>query len=216
MVETVDSLVHARLAIRWLVSPVWTFTFFTPIHYILGLCPGPSDFKCCLPASGCTAPAANAATVALVKEFEGFVASPEPDPIGLPTVGYGHLCQTNGCAEVPYSFPMTESQASALLNTDLKTPEACIYKDIVNAVVLNDNQYGALVSWAFNEGCGAAGDSTLVRRLNNGEDPNTVAAEELPKWVYAGGQILPGLVRRRATEVDLFRLSSTVIAHPAC
>lgn len=68
----------------------------------------------------CVGPNVNAATVALIKEFEGFVASPEPDPIGLPTVGYGHLCQTDGCSEVPYSIPLTESTASQLLASDLK------------------------------------------------------------------------------------------------
>jgi lysozyme len=68
----------------------------------------------------CTGPNVNAATISLIKEFEGFVASPAPDPIGLPTVGYGHLCQTSGCAEVPYAFPLTESTASALLAADLK------------------------------------------------------------------------------------------------
>jgi lysozyme len=68
----------------------------------------------------CTGPNVNAATVSLIKEFEGFVPSPAPDPIGLPTVGYGHLCQTSGCAEVPYNFPLTTSTASQLLATDLK------------------------------------------------------------------------------------------------
>jgi lysozyme len=68
----------------------------------------------------CTGPNINAATVALIKEFEGFVASPAPDPIGLPTVGYGHLCKTSGCGEVPYSFPLTQATASQLLASDLK------------------------------------------------------------------------------------------------
>jgi hypothetical protein len=68
----------------------------------------------------CTGPNVNAATIALIKEFEGFVASPAPDPIGLPTVGYGHLCKTSGCGEVPYSFPLTQASASQLLAADLK------------------------------------------------------------------------------------------------
>jgi len=68
----------------------------------------------------CTGPNVNAATVSLIKEFEGFVPSPAPDPIGLPTVGYGHLCKTEGCSEVPYSFPLTTSTASQLLAADLK------------------------------------------------------------------------------------------------
>jgi hypothetical protein len=68
----------------------------------------------------CTGPSVNSATVSLIKEFEGFVASPAPDPIGLPTVGYGHLCQTSGCSEVPYSFPLSQSTASQLLSSDLR------------------------------------------------------------------------------------------------
>lgn len=68
----------------------------------------------------CNGPNVNAATVALIKEFEGFVPSSAPDPIGLPTVGYGHLCQTSGCSEVPYSFPLTQTTASQLLASDLK------------------------------------------------------------------------------------------------
>jgi len=179
-----------------------------------GLCPGPADFECCLSASGCVAPAVNSATIALIKNFEGFVPSPAPDPVGLPTVGYGHLCQTSGCAEVPFSFPLTQAEASTLLLTDLKTPESCITTDIVSSVRLNDNQYGALVSWAFNEGCGAAASSTLIARLNNGENPNTVASQELPKWVFAGGQVLQGLVNRRNAEIALFETASSVIAHP--
>ncbi len=70
-------------------------------------------------------------------------------------------------------------------------------------VPLNLNQYGALVSWSFNIGCSAAESSTLASRLNGGEDVNTVLAEELPRWKYGGGVVLPGLVRRRDAEVAL-------------
>lgn len=164
----------------------------------------------------CAAPAVNAATVSLIKQFEGFVASPIPDPIGLPTVGYGHLCQTTICAEIPFIFPLTEAEATTLLNSDLKTSENCITNDINSSVRLNDNQYGALVSWAFNVGCGNAASSTLISRLNASQDPNTVAAQELPKWDMAGGMVLQGLVNRRAAEVMLFQTASSVIAHPAC
>ncbi|KAJ2927868.1 hypothetical protein H1R20_g9228, partial [Candolleomyces eurysporus] len=179
-----------------------------------GLCPGPADFKCCLPASGCTAPNVNAATVSLIKQFEGFVPSPAPDPIGLPTVGYGHLCQTSGCAEVPFPFPLTTTTATSLLTSDLRTFQNCIASQVADSIRLNDNQYGALVSWAFNVGCANTASSTLISRLNAGQAPNTVAAEELPKWNKAGGVVLPGLVNRRAAEVTLFRTASSVVAHP--
>ena len=96
----------------------------------------------------------------------------------------------------------------------MRTFQSCVARLVADTVRLNANQYGALVSWAFNIGCGAAGTSTLIRRLNAGEAPNTVAAEELPRWNQANGQVLPGLVTRRAREVTLFRTASSSIVHP--
>lgn len=93
--------------------------------------------------------------------------------------------------------------------------EKCLADKISHSVKLNDNQYGALVSWTFNVGCGNMGSSTLVTRLNNGENPNTVAAGELPKWNKAGGNVLAGLTRRRAAEVKLFQTASGTQALPA-
>ncbi|KAG9495572.1 hypothetical protein J7337_013822 [Fusarium musae] len=81
--------------------------------------------------------------------------------------------------------------------------EVCITAMLNSKAKLNRNQYGALISRAFNMGCGNAESSALVRRLNNGEDPNTVISQELPQWEYASGQRLPGLVRRRHAEIEL-------------
>lgn len=76
---------------------------------------------------------------------------------------------------------------------------------------LNANQYGALTSWTYNVGCGQDGmaGSTLIRRINNGEDPNTVAQQELPRWNRSGGKVSNGLVNRRAAEVRLFQQSTS-------
>jgi len=82
-------------------------------------------------------------------------------------------------------------------------------------VTLNANQYGALVSWAFNVGCGAAGSSTLVSRLNKGENPKTVIATELPKWNKGNGKPIPGLTRRRKAEVDLANTATNDPALPS-
>jgi len=164
----------------------------------------------------CKAPPLNAATVDLIKKSEGFVRSPKPDPIGLPTVGYGHLCKTKGCSEVKYKFPLTPTTAAELLQDDAKPFETCI-KDMLNSnVKLNDNQYGALVSWAFNVGCPNARSSQLRKRLNAGQNPNTVAAQELPKWNKAGSplRVFRGLTTRRANEVELFRTASSKQALP--
>jgi lysozyme len=102
------------------------------------------------------------------------------------------------------------------LTEQLQTFQNCITMQTASSVVLNANQYGALVSWAFNVGCGATSTSTLISRLNAGGAPNTVAAEELPRWNRAGGQVLPGLTRRRNAEVALHRTATSVGALPAC
>ncbi|KAJ8464058.1 hypothetical protein ONZ45_g17367 [Pleurotus djamor] len=158
-------------------------------------------------------PAINTATINLIKSFESFVPSPAPDPIGLPTVGYGHLCQTTSCSEAG-PFPLTESRATTLLLADSRVATSCLNTAISSSVRLNANQFGALASWTFNIGCANMRSSTLIRRLNALEAPNTVAAQELPRWNMAGGQVLQGLVRRRAAEVSLFQTASSVIAHP--
>lgn len=95
-----------------------------------------------------------------------------------------------------------------------QSPQQAITLDTATAVTLNANQYGALVSWAFNVGNGNVASSTLIKRLNAGEDEATVIAEELPKWNKAGGQTLPGLVRRRKAEVDLAQTATSDPALP--
>ncbi|KAI8318655.1 glycoside hydrolase family 24 protein [Martensiomyces pterosporus] len=171
------------------------------------------------PAPGPSSPGAcksvNAAGIALLKEFEGFVASPSPDPIGLPTVGYGHLCQTKGCSEVKQGFPLTPSTAEELLRTDVPKYATCLAGALKDSVTLNDNQFAALVSWVYNVGCGAAGSSSLVRRLNSGEGASIVPGELL-QWNKAGGRVFDGLTRRRKAEINLFQTPSSKQAHPNC
>ena len=65
-------------------------------------------------------------------------------------------------------------------------------------------QQAALTSFAFNVGISALQGSTLRQRLIRGEDPVQVVRDELPRWNQGGNGVLPGLVRRRAAEVELF------------
>jgi lysozyme len=126
----------------------------------------------------------------------------DKDPTGNPTVGYGHLCQKSGCSEVPYSIPLSKANGKKLLASDMAKFEKCI-TDIVKATI-NLNQYGALVSWSYNMGCSAATSSTLVKRLNKGENVNKVLEDELPQWVHDGnGNVIKGLVTRRENEIAL-------------
>ena len=79
-------------------------------------------------------------------------------------------------------------------------------------VPLNTNQIEALVSFTFNNGVEELAKSLLLKRLNSGEDPNTVAREEMPRYRYVGSiengktvkTLLNGLVRRRNAEVQHF------------
>lgn len=96
----------------------------------------------------------------------------------------------------------------------LQDYQQCITLATGASVELNDNQYGALVSWTYNVGCGAMQGSSLLQRLNAGENPNTVASAELPLWNKGGGNVLPGLTRRRAAEVELHNTASDVEALP--
>ena len=132
----------------------------------------------------------------MIREFEGCRLTSYPDPAsgGDPwTVGIGHT----GPEVVP-GYEITQAVANQLLRDDLDRFEKGI-SDQIN-VPLNQEQFDALVSWAFNCGLGATGDSTLRRRLNAGEEVNTVIAEELPRWTSGG---MPGLIRRRNAEVKL-------------
>ncbi|KAJ7189463.1 lysozyme [Mycena pura] len=166
--------------------------------------------------SACTGPAINQAALDLIKSFEGFRASPYIDPTGNPTVGYGHLCHKPKCTDVHYPFPLSNANAGALLRSDLTTAQNCITLKTAAPVKLNANQYGALVSWAFNEGCGQVATSTLIRRLNEEQNPNTVIEQELPKWNIGGAHPLAGLTRRRAAEVKLALTPSSEQVIPAC
>ena len=100
---------------------------------------------------------------------------------------------------------ITQDQADSYLQSDLRNAIACV-NDYIPArlVKLNPYEVGALASWSFNVGCENLKSSNLRHRMNAGEDPITVAREELPKWVKAGDQTVPGLVRRRNAEFALF------------
>jgi hypothetical protein len=102
---------------------------------------------------------------------------------------------------------ITESEAETLLLKDLVRFEKAV-NDLVK-VPMTQGAYDALVSFTFNCGEGAFADSTLLRELNEGKDPNTTAKAQFPRWTNGG---LVGLVRRRAAEVELFCSGP---AHPA-
>jgi lysozyme len=138
----------------------------------------------------------NTAGLDLIKHFEGLRLEAYQDSGGIWTIGYGH---TRGVHE---GMTCSQHQADAWLEADLSIAEAEVLR--VVKVPLNDNQFAALTSFAFNERGFAL--STLVKKLNAGNYASV--PDELKKWIYADHKIDPGLVKRRAAEAELFTKGS--------
>lgn len=132
--------------------------------------------------------------IELIKVSEGCSLKVYADPVGIPTVGYGHVTKR------PIGSKITQAQADAYLMQDLT-----IAVEGVKAMVkvpLTDDQFSAIVSLAFNVGVMAVAKSTLIKLVNQGKLKE--AADEFPRWNKARGKVLPGLVVRRAAERSLF------------
>ncbi|MEM9769267.1 MAG: lysozyme [Cyanobacteria bacterium P01_D01_bin.71] len=135
----------------------------------------------------------------LVKSFEGLELEAYRDSVGVLTIGYGHTSMA-GPPEVYSGMVITESEAEQILRRDLDLFEAGVTQ-AVTARTTSD-QFSAMVSFAFNVGVSAFRDSTLLRKHNAGDFVG--AADEFLRWVFAGGQRLPGLERRRDAERALY------------
>jgi GH24 family phage-related lysozyme (muramidase) len=151
--------------------------------------------------------------VDLIKAWEGFRPQMYNDPVGHCTVGYGTLLHTGNCdgrsSEQPFVGGVSEANATQLL-----AQKAGEFQQIVNdsvTVALSQNQNDALVSFVYNIGGGNFRKSTLLRLLNQGN--YGAVPTEMKKWTKArqNGNLvdLPGLVKRRAAEAELFQKSST-------
>jgi lysozyme len=137
----------------------------------------------------------NEAGIDLIKSWEGCVLKPYQDEAGYWTIGWGHLMLPGEALG-----EITTEEAESKLKVDLIQAESAVGQFIT--VPLNDNQFAALVSFTFNLGPGALERSTLRKVLNRGE--YQAAAEEFPKWCYAGGHKSAGLLKRRLEEGTLF------------
>lgn len=135
------------------------------------------------------------ACVQAVKEFEGLVLERYFDPVGLPTIGYGHLLKP-GETQVY----ITEAEATDLLEQDLLEAWDGVRRQV--KVDLNQGQVDALTSFVFNLGEESFKRSTLRRKLNVKDYAG--AEREFERWVFAAGQRLPGLVKRREMERQMF------------
>ena len=137
--------------------------------------------------------------VDLICDFEGKRLVAYDDGVGVWTIGFGTTIYPNGI-KVKKGETCTEAQAKSYMAHDLKKFEQAV-NGAVN-IPLNQNQFDALVSLAYNIGTGAFNKSTLVKKLNAGDIRG--AADQFDVWVNAGGKRMQGLVNRRAKEKELF------------
>ncbi|MGV6871746.1 lysozyme [Pseudochelatococcus sp. B33] len=140
-----------------------------------------------------------------IKRWEGLRLAAYRDATGAWTIGYGHTG-----ADARAGHTITAARAESLLRQDLAVFEQAVERVI--AVPLSDNQFGALVSFAFNVGEAAFARSTLAARLNGGD--YDAVPEQLARWVHAGGRRLQGLVNRRAAEAGLWASGAFVASAP--
>lgn len=146
----------------------------------------------------------------LLIALEGSSNALYSDPIGLDTIGVGHLVIKNDVNLVKIagtedprflrSNPLANSQVRALLALDLQK-----FRDFVRGFSwdLDAHQEDALVSFIFNVGTGSFNKSTMKKYLE-GKATAVSIAEQFPRWRMAGGQVMGGLQLRRAVEATIF------------
>lgn len=134
----------------------------------------------------------------LLKQFENCRLKAYKDSVGILTIGYGHTG-----ADVHDGLEIDQAKADELLADDVETTENGV--DGMVEVDISDNQFDALVCFAYNVGLMALEGSTLLRKLNS-EDFDG-AALEFARWNKAKGKVIQGLVNRRAAERTLFEKS---------
>ena len=132
--------------------------------------------------------------LSLIKKFEGCRLEAYYCSGGVLTIGYGH---TGGVKETD---TITQEEADKLLKGDILKFEQYVEDNVM--VELDQSQFDALVAWTFNLGPGNLRESTMLKKLNNGDYESVPF--EMRRWNKAGGKTLDGLIRRRQAESLLF------------
>ncbi len=136
----------------------------------------------------------------LLKQFEGCSLKPYSDAVGVATIGYGCTFYENGEKVQLSDAEITEERATELLKNVLKQFENDVAE--VVKVDLTQSQFDALVCFAYNTGSNALRNSTLLKKLNDGDTLGATC--EFTRWHFANKKALKGLLRRRLAEAVLF------------
>ena len=143
----------------------------------------------------------NQVGIDLITYYEGFKSAPYLCPANVPTIGYGTTRYPDGKKVSLSDSPINKDKAIAFLKHDLTVFELAV--DAMATDALTQNQFNALVSFAYNLGSTALKSSTLLKKVNANPNDQTIKLE-FSKWVYANGKKLPGLVARRNKEAEIY------------
>jgi GH24 family phage-related lysozyme (muramidase) len=140
----------------------------------------------------------------IIKEFEGCYLQAYNDGCGVPTIGWGTIRYPNGRA-VAYGDHISQAEADQYLMGEVQYTFACLARSIPYWSEMNDNQRGALTSFAYNLGAGfygADGFGTISRALKEKRWPDVPSAMYL--YRDPGSAVEKGLARRRTEEGKLW------------
>ena len=136
-----------------------------------------------------------------IQQFEGLKLKAYKDSVGIWTVGFGNIFNLDTGNPIKEGDEISLETAERWLKIEVDNLQAKMRKVIT--VPLNDNQWTALTSLAYNIGFGAFKRSTLLRLLNAGASKEEVAKQFL-RWNKAGGKEIKGLTNRRKAESNLY------------
>lgn len=136
-----------------------------------------------------------------IKSWEGFYSEPYLDCVGVKTLGYGMTGE-----EIEDIESITEEQATAMLKEWINNKYAPVIKNDLDSkgVTLTQNEFDALVSFAYNCGTGGLLGSTLYRNVVAGIRDSSAIIENFIAWSNGGGRRIEGLYRRRTKEATMF------------
>lgn len=139
--------------------------------------------------------------ISLIKSYEACKLKAYQYKGDIATIGWGSTRYEDG-TPVHLGEEITQERADQLFLNTLTKFEAKV-SGLLTGCSINQNQFDALVSFAYNLGWGALGDSTLLKKVKkNPKDPSIEA--EFLKWVSPGTQFTNGLKKRRQAESDLY------------
>lgn len=143
----------------------------------------------------------NNAGYLLITEFEGFSAKPYLCSAKIPTIGFGSTYYSDNKRVTMLDKEITRVQAFEMFKTIADRFASVVSKLVTSP--LNQNQFNALVSLAYNIGTGNFASSTILKKVNKNHNDITIALE-FKKWNKANKKEIAGLTKRRIYEANIY------------